>query len=145
MCVLLLCSSRVVAARLVFGWRILCYQQLFFFSLCGSLWSFQVVHPKSDQQRHRLAEAVKNIFIFRSLDPVRQKPLLIILVIIEKSKEQHHTQVCAPCPSSVTTFNHHDGQRGEGKSCVVYHRRVPTRLTVLERVPRVLFDIKASD
>lgn len=30
----------------------------------------QVVHPKSDQQRHRLAEAVKNIFIFRSLDPV---------------------------------------------------------------------------
>ncbi|KZS13537.1 putative cAMP-dependent protein kinase type II regulatory subunit [Daphnia magna] len=30
----------------------------------------KVVHPKSDQQRHRLAEAVKNIFIFRSLDPV---------------------------------------------------------------------------
>lgn len=30
----------------------------------------QAVYPKSDQQRHRLAEAVKNILLFRSLDPV---------------------------------------------------------------------------
>lgn len=38
------------------------------FLLCN----WQVVYPKSDQQRHRLAEAVKNIFLFRSLDPVSQ-------------------------------------------------------------------------
>ena len=30
----------------------------------------QVVYPKSDQQRHRLSEAVKNIFLFRPLDQV---------------------------------------------------------------------------
>ena len=30
----------------------------------------QAVYPKSDQQRHRLAETVKNILLFRSLDPV---------------------------------------------------------------------------
>ncbi|EFX74447.1 hypothetical protein DAPPUDRAFT_108952 [Daphnia pulex] len=36
----------------------------------------KVVHPKSDQQRHRLAEAVKNIFIFRSLDPDQVQDVL---------------------------------------------------------------------
>ena len=30
----------------------------------------QVMHPKSDVQRARLAESVRNIFLFRSLDPV---------------------------------------------------------------------------
>ena len=39
----------------------------FFFS-CSSF--CQVVYSKSDQQRQRLAETVKNIFIFRSLDQV---------------------------------------------------------------------------
>lgn len=30
----------------------------------------QIVHPKSDEQRKRLSEAVKPIFLFRSLEPV---------------------------------------------------------------------------
>ena len=30
----------------------------------------QIVHPKSDVQRQRLSEAVKNILLFRSLEPV---------------------------------------------------------------------------
>lgn len=38
----------------------------------------QVVYPKSDQQRHRLAEAVKNIFLFRSLDPVSHAEILLM-------------------------------------------------------------------
>lgn len=32
---------------------------------------FQIVHPKSDLQRQRLSEAIKNILLFRSLEPVR--------------------------------------------------------------------------
>ena len=28
------------------------------------------MHPKSDDQRVRLSEAIKNILLFRSLDPV---------------------------------------------------------------------------
>ena len=31
----------------------------------------QIIHAKSDEQRQRLSEAVKNIFLFRSLDHVR--------------------------------------------------------------------------
>ncbi len=61
----------VLADALVFWWRIYSFINLISFFYSSSL---QVVHPKSDQQRHRLAEAVKNIFIFRSLDPVHISP-----------------------------------------------------------------------
>ena len=30
-----------------------------------------IVYPKSDSQRQRLSEAIKNILLFRSLEPVR--------------------------------------------------------------------------
>ena len=45
---------------------------LLLFIFCVILWSSvpQVLYPKSDLQRHRLSEAVKNILLFRSLDPV---------------------------------------------------------------------------
>jgi len=36
----------------------------------------KAVYPKSDQQRHRLSEAVKNIFLFRSLDPEQMQEVL---------------------------------------------------------------------
>ena len=38
--------------------------------------SFQIVHPKSDEQRQRLAEAVKHILLFRSLEQVRPRDIL---------------------------------------------------------------------
>lgn len=37
----------------------------------------KVVNPKSDQQRKRLAEAIKNILLFRSLDGVSSKSSLL--------------------------------------------------------------------
>lgn len=33
----------------------------------------KIIHPKSDEQRKRLGEAVKSILLFRSLDPVSNK------------------------------------------------------------------------
>ena len=39
----------------------------------------QVVHPKSDAQRRRLVESVKNIFLFKSLDNVRHSTLTLHL------------------------------------------------------------------
>lgn len=33
----------------------------------------KLIYPKSDEQRRRLGEAVKNILLFRSLDQVREK------------------------------------------------------------------------
>jgi len=36
----------------------------------------KVVYPKSDQQRHRLSEAVKNIFLFRPLDQDQMQDVL---------------------------------------------------------------------
>lgn len=50
----------------------------------------QVVHPKSDDQRKRLAEAVKHILLFRSLDQVSSfilaatRACLISLCLIEE-------------------------------------------------------------
>lgn len=38
--------------------------------------SFQEVFPKSDEQRARLADAVRNIFLFRSLEPVSESNFL---------------------------------------------------------------------
>ena len=37
---------------------------------------FQIVYPKTDEQRKRLSEAVKPIFIFRSLEPVSTEMIL---------------------------------------------------------------------
>lgn len=42
-----------------------------------TLFSFQIIHAKSDEQRQRLSEAVKTIFLFRSLDHVSTTPTLI--------------------------------------------------------------------
>lgn len=36
----------------------------------------KIVHPKSDEQRKRLGEAVKSILLFRSLDPVEMSEVL---------------------------------------------------------------------
>lgn len=36
----------------------------------------KVVYPKSDEQRQRLAEAVKNILLFRSLDKEQMQDVL---------------------------------------------------------------------
>ncbi|KAH3817123.1 hypothetical protein DPMN_118652, partial [Dreissena polymorpha] len=36
----------------------------------------KIVHPKSDEQRQRLSEAVKPIFLFRSLDPEQMSCIL---------------------------------------------------------------------
>ena len=38
----------------------------------------QIIYPKSDEQRQRLGEAIKNILLFRSLDPVSQHLRLFI-------------------------------------------------------------------
>ena len=43
----------------------------------------QVIHPKSDAQRRRLTESVKNIFLFKSLDTVRHNI----------SRYAHHTDL----------------------------------------------------
>lgn len=36
------------------------------------LLSFQIIHPKTDDQRNRLQEACKDILLFKNLDPVRE-------------------------------------------------------------------------
>ena len=36
----------------------------------GISFIFKIVHPKTDEQRRRLVEAVKKIFLFKSLDQV---------------------------------------------------------------------------
>ncbi len=47
-----------------------------FYCCASSLFSIdsyiivQIIYPKSDEQRQRLGEAVKNILLFRSLDQV---------------------------------------------------------------------------
>lgn len=38
--------------------------------------SFQIIHPKSDEQREILAMAVKNILLFRSLDASQMQEVL---------------------------------------------------------------------
>lgn len=63
---------------MVGGWADLADDTCFFTTILpGLLFSnvfvlpfLQIVYPKSDEQRKRLSEAVKPIFIFRSLDPV---------------------------------------------------------------------------
>lgn len=45
---------------------------IFYTQLCPT----QLVYPKSDEQRRRLAEAVKNILLFRSLDPQEMSEVL---------------------------------------------------------------------
>lgn len=37
------------------------------------LYELQMIHPKSDEQRQRLSESVRNILLFRALDKVRTK------------------------------------------------------------------------
>lgn len=41
--------------------------------------SFQMVYPKSDEQRQRLAESVRNILLFRALDKVQMAKYVIFL------------------------------------------------------------------
>jgi hypothetical protein len=110
----------VLADALVFWWRIYSFINLISFFYSSSL---QVVHPKSDQQRHRLAEAVKNIFIFRSLDPVHisPPPLSLYSLVIRKAKSSQHQQwcyYCSLCMSSITKLI-----TKEKKSCYTTRRR----------------------
>lgn len=51
---------------------------MFAFSI---LLSFQIIHPKTDDQRNRLQEACKDILLFKNLDPVRE------IIIIEVGHE----------------------------------------------------------
>uniref|UniRef100_A0A674ABP3 cAMP-dependent protein kinase type II regulatory subunit n=1 Tax=Salmo trutta TaxID=8032 RepID=A0A674ABP3_SALTR len=37
---------------------------------------FQITHPKTDEQRHRLQEACKNILLFKNLDPEQMSQVL---------------------------------------------------------------------
>lgn len=69
-----------------------CSQFFFFFAFL-----LEVVHPKTDQQRTRLNEAVKSILLFKNLERVsftccelifqKKTVVLIIIVIAAKNVE----------------------------------------------------------
>jgi len=46
------------------------YCTVLYCSNCSILYCVKVVHPKSDEQRQRLNDAVKHILLFRSLEQV---------------------------------------------------------------------------
>lgn len=138
----------VLADALVFWWRIYSFINLISFFYSSSL---QVVHPKSDQQRHRLAEAVKNIFIFRSLDPVHisPPPLSLYSLVIRKAKSSQHQQwcyYCSLCMSSITKLITKEKKvvipRADDDECCLY-TRLRERVYSPSTDYQVIFDIKA--
>lgn len=49
----------------------------------------KIIHPKSDDQRKRLADVVKNILLFRSLDPEQMQEVLDAMFEKVVEKEEH--------------------------------------------------------
>lgn len=73
----------------------------------------QLVYPKSDEQRARLTEAVKNILLFRALDEVKKKKKERNLSVVHVLVHAHlYTHTCTLINIIIIIIHCHDDRAG---------------------------------